>query len=134
MKESISKRLKELNFPPTKNVTIPFIFDERALVDRFSSVVDIMEGKYTEEDVLPAPSFEECWKALPKTIVYEQEGTDKYNFSKKLFNYTIGYFNIKSDVLYHENTDTNLKISIENENITEAAAKMWILLKEKNLI
>ena len=126
MKEIIAIRLKELNFPITKNVTIPFIFDERASIDRLSSVFEIMDGKYTEEDVLPAPSFEELWKYLPKVIKHPKYKTEEVclTLNDGIIYYN-QYNNYEEDYQFYEQY---------NDDITEAAAQLWITLKEKQLI
>lgn len=127
MKESTAKKLKELNFPRTQRVTVPFLFD-RAITDGLSAAFGVMDGDYKEEEVLPAPSFKELWKELPKNIVLPDGFKTKTYITLTLQDENlcyVDYIEDDNDVEYYNQYDSN---------ITEAAAKLWIYLKEKELL
>ena len=73
------------------------------------------------------PSFQELWKALPKEIQHPKYYTEKIEL-------TLSYL---GGIHYNEHCNDEGDIQFYNHydsNITEAAAKLWILLKEKQLI
>lgn len=75
---------------------------------------------YAKKDILPAPTFAEIWAELPEEID---------DFCLNLDKQMIGYF--KS--FYHRHNSASLML-IDYPNITEAAAALWLRLKEEGIL
>lgn len=88
-----------------------------------------------EYKVLPAPNAQELFEALPESIKYENEDPEigliewYLSITKQFVCYECSYEN------FSETTrDIVFDIKIQNNNLTQAFAEMYILLREKGLL
>mgnify|MGYP003608576564 CR=1 FL=1 len=94
-------------------------------------------NKEKEVNFYACPSFEEIWTQLPEcipiTITYpNQEDADVKFYYKTLTVYAICYLYQRTDDLQIGEQDFYIKY--KNNNIAEAAADLWLLLKKEGLI
>jgi len=77
--------------------------------------MDVTEYQKDIFGIVPYPTFSDMWNVLPKKVGYS-----KINIEDKIIIYKDFYNGI---------------VSVDiNENLCEAACKMWLKLKEQNLL
>jgi hypothetical protein len=102
------KKLKETGFPQTSFM----IYSSTSLFNPKIKLTEVLH----EYDIC-CPSFEEIWAELPESIrEYKKQLTSLY------IQYSADY---GGDLEY---------VEIKDNNITEAAADLWLLLKKEELI